>query len=109
MNKAEIGKRIKLLRIANNYNREVFAYKVGISTKFLYEIENGKKGFSADILGRIATTLNVSCDFVIHGREYDERNVNGDIATVISKFDDEQMRNLVDILSSVYDISRKRI
>ena len=38
-----------------------------ISAKFLYEIEMGKKGFSADILCRISRALSVSCDYIMLG------------------------------------------
>ena len=45
MSGAQIGERIRELREVQNYTREVFAEKAGISSKFLYEIETGKKGF----------------------------------------------------------------
>lgn len=49
-----VGERIRELRESQNYTREGFAEKVDISAKFLYEIEVGKKGFSADVLCRIS-------------------------------------------------------
>lgn len=66
-NKA-IGERIAYLRVTNNYTREAFAELIGISTKFLYEIETGKKGFSANTLYKIATSFGVSCDYIITGK-----------------------------------------
>lgn len=56
------------MRVKNQYTREAFAEIVGISTKFLYEIETGKKGFSANTLYKIATSLGVSCDYIITGK-----------------------------------------
>ena len=41
------GMRIKKLRLEKRYTREQLAYLADISDKFLYEIESGKKGFSA--------------------------------------------------------------
>lgn len=61
MSDARIGERIRELREIHNYTREAFAEKVDISAKFLYEIETGKKGFSADTLGKISIALSVSC------------------------------------------------
>lgn len=43
--------------------------KIEISSKFLYEIETGKKGFLADILCRISQALSVSCDYIMFGKE----------------------------------------
>lgn len=41
----QIGKRIRELRKQQNSTREGLAEKAGISAKFLYEIETGKKDF----------------------------------------------------------------
>ena len=48
MEKKEIGERIAYLRVVNHYTREALAEMVGITPKFLYDIETGKKGFSAN-------------------------------------------------------------
>ena len=44
----EAGNRIRILREKENLSREFFSELTGISPKFLYEIETGKKGFSAE-------------------------------------------------------------
>ena len=46
----EAGKRIRKVRENKNYTRDYVSIKADISSKFLYEIENGLKGFSADTL-----------------------------------------------------------
>lgn len=68
----EIGNRIQEKRKIKHYTRDALANKVGISSKFLYEIETGKKNFSADILRRLARELDVSCDYILLG-EKEER------------------------------------
>ena len=65
MEKKEIGERIAYLRVVNHYTREALAEMVGITPKFLYDIETGKKGFSANTLYKIAKALGVSCDYII--------------------------------------------
>ena len=69
MSNKQIGKRIRELREIQEETRETFAEKVGISSKFLYEIETGKKGFSADTLCNISKALSVSCDYIMLGEE----------------------------------------
>lgn len=66
--KKAIGNRIRSLREANKESREVFAEKIDISSKFLYEIECGKKGFSVEVLMRISKVLDVSCDYILTGK-----------------------------------------
>ena len=48
MSYKEIGARIRALREDDGLTRDRLAERVGISSKFLYEIEMGKKGFSAE-------------------------------------------------------------
>lgn len=69
MSDIRVGERIRELREVQNYTREAFAEKVDISAKFLYEIETGKKGFSADTLSRISVALSVSCDYIMFGED----------------------------------------
>ena len=66
-----IGERIKNLRQLHNLTREEVAEKAEISSKFLYEIEKGTKGLSADTLLRIARTLSCSCDYILTGEDYE--------------------------------------
>lgn len=64
----EIGIRIRKLREEQGITREKLASKSEITTKFLYEVENGKKGISAVNLYKIATVLSSSCDYLLLGR-----------------------------------------
>jgi transcriptional regulator with XRE-family HTH domain len=99
-----VGSRIKYLRETNNYTREAFAEMVGISSKFLYEIETGKKGFSIDTLYNISQILGVSCDYILTGYTHypkcDPRIVN-----VIESFDAKQQERVKDILQLIYNLS----
>ena len=61
MTHLELGERIQKLRRANNLTRDQLASKAGLSSKFLYEIETGKKGLSVESLLKIAEGL--SCGY----------------------------------------------
>ncbi|MDR0307949.1 MAG: helix-turn-helix domain-containing protein [Chitinispirillales bacterium] len=63
----EIGKRIKEKRISSGLTREQLAGMARISDKFLYDIEVGNKGMSAETLYRIKTALDVSADWMLMG------------------------------------------
>ena len=50
---------IRKLRQARGVKVSAFAAKVGISAQHMYNIENGYKGASIEVLNRIAAALDV--------------------------------------------------
>ena len=64
----QVGKRLRRIRSQMNLTREQFAENVGISPQFLTEIENGKKGMSADTLFKICSRFDLSADYILLGR-----------------------------------------
>lgn len=98
MSDIRIGERIRELREIQNYTREAFAEKVDISSKFLYEIETGKKGFSADILFRISRALSVSCDYIMTGEDMEHRSTEK-LACVLESLEPKQIGNIQEILN----------
>lgn len=97
MSDIQIGGRIRELREINNFTREAFAEKVDISSKFLYEIETGKKGFSADTLSRIAKALSVSCDYIMFGEDEEHRG-SKKIICVLEKLGPSKVSRIQDVL-----------
>lgn len=61
MTHIEMGERIKKIRKANNLTRDQLASRAGLSSKFLYEIETGRKGMSVESLLKISEAL--SCNY----------------------------------------------
>lgn len=64
-----VGERIKELRLERKMTREELAEAAELSASFLYEIETGKKGFSAYILGNLARALDVQTDYILLGKD----------------------------------------
>lgn len=60
-----VGNRIRDARIYERIRVEALAKACGISTKHLYQIENGKVAFSTEILYRLAKELEVSVDMLL--------------------------------------------
>ena len=67
MNNTEIGQRIQEIRKERGMIRDELAEKAEISTKFVYEVEIGKKGLTAETLARITKALATSSDYLITG------------------------------------------
>lgn len=96
------GERIKELRILNKYTGEELAAKAGISVKFLYNIEQGKQGFSSETLLGLAEALHVKCDYILKGSK--ESVYSNELIEVIDMFDESQMITLVKVLKAVYEM-----
>lgn len=61
----KIGKKIKEKRTEQRLTRDALSFDCGISSKFLYELEIGKKGMSAKTLYKITRALNISIDALL--------------------------------------------
>lgn len=103
MSNVKIGERIRQLREIQNFSRENFAEKVDISSKFLYEIETGKKGFSADTLCRISQALSVSCDYIMFGEEKESRRMQ-EMLSIFEILEPYQINRMQSILKILYEM-----
>lgn len=99
----EAGERIRELRDMLDFSREGLAEKIGISSKFLYEIETGKKGFSSDILCRISRALSVSCDYIMFGEETENQSAQK-MACVLKGLKPLQIRKMQHVLKIFGDM-----
>lgn len=99
----DIGLRVRTLREANDYTRDAFAEKIDISTKFLYEIEMGKKGFSAETLFRISKALCVSNDYLLTGNEI--QKVPEKIVDILEGFTPNQLARVHEILKTMQELT----
>ena len=97
MSSLHIGQRIRELREIQHYSRDFFAEKVGITAQFLYEIETGKKGLSASTLGKIASVLEVSSDYILFGAS-GERQGTERIVNVLEGMDEKQKLKIREII-----------
>lgn len=103
MSNNQVGDRIRELREFQNYTREAFAEKVDISAKFLYEIEVGKKGFSAETLCRISKALSVSCDYIMLGEDNAHRS-NEKIICMLEMLEPKLVSKMQDIVKILYEM-----
>lgn len=99
-----IGIRIRYTRELNHYTREDLAECAEISSKFLYEIENGQKGLSATNLLKICQALDVSCDYILTG--VNKVKCNEELINIIEAFDSTQIQNVKKMLLILLDASK---
>lgn len=84
----DVGNRIRTFRNQKSYSAEELAEKVGISTKYMYQIENGRAGFSTKILYEISNALGVSTDTIL--KENNMTMENNILLEVTGKFTKEE-------------------
>ena len=101
----EIGLRVRSLREANEYTRDAFAEKIDISTKFLYEIETGKKGFSVETLYRMSKVLCVSNDYLLTGNRV--KKIPDKMVDILESFPPNQLAYVQQILKTMQELSVK--
>lgn len=67
LDQIKIGQRIREKREFMKMTREDLASKLGISVRFLSDIEYGNKGFSVQNLYNLSQVLEISMDFILTG------------------------------------------
>lgn len=87
----ETAKRIRELRIAKGYTQKAVAGLLNIDRSSLSNIENGAKPCSIDLLIRLTEIYGVSLDYLVLGRDIDERAAK------------EHLRTLIDALSALME------
>ncbi|MCC8151468.1 MAG: helix-turn-helix domain-containing protein [Lachnospiraceae bacterium] len=88
------GKRILEIRTRRQYSRECLSELAGISAKFLYDIEMGRKGCSAYIMYCLASALGTSVDYLLGIDEDDGTQIE----ELCRMFHGEQKESLAAIL-----------
>ncbi len=115
----EIGTRVYNLRTKSGFSRQYLADQMQISAKFLYEIENGRKGFTVQVLNNLATIFSTSCDYLVRGEEakvvepekapepVKPPEPEKRIDKVLKLFDCEEQDMIAIVLKAVYSVRNK--
>ena len=77
MRRKELGERIEILRMEKKLTRDQLAIRAGLSAKFIYEVEKGRKGLSVDALMKIAKGLSCSYEEILGGKKDDKKYLQG--------------------------------
>ena len=69
----QIGNRIREAREAVGFTQEKLASVLEMSVNHISEIERGISGTSVKTISNICRILHVSCDYIVMGRNTDEK------------------------------------
>lgn len=91
-----IGENVWNRRIELGLTRDELSEKSDISTKYLYEIENGKKEMSVGIFIRLAKSLNTDCNSLVYGKS--DENKFAYIENILSELSGDELMHAERIL-----------
>ena len=102
MNYYDIGNRIRLKRKEQDISQEQLAETVEISITHMSHIETGNTKLSLPVLIKIANALHVGTDELLcDNLVSSERVFTGEIADVVEKCDNTQIRVITDVVKAV--------
>lgn len=98
LDQVEMGRRVRSRREFLNLTREELAGRLGVSSKFIADIEYGEKGISIKRLYLLSQILNTSTDYILAGKkenfseEAEKARLKESILEPLSQCTAEQLR-----------------
>ena len=104
-----IGQRIKARRIEKEFTQENVAEYLDISVSYVSRVERAAVKISLETLVKIATFLEVAPTYLIDGTVTISHNyLQGEFAGIISDFDSDKMKLLLEIAQSINKFTPKQ-
>ncbi|AEB77051.1 XRE family transcriptional regulator [Clostridium botulinum] len=110
---SRIGSKIKEARLKSNMTEKQLAKKIGVSEKFIKEVESGKKVINESVMGKISKVLGKDLNDVTMSFEtevYEEEKVQNTNKKTVEKINDVWNDALGSVLKPVpvygYDMAR---
>lgn len=95
----EIGLRVSQLREHLGLTREKLGELANISDRFIYDIETGQKGMSAESLLKLSKSLQVTSDYLLFGNK---RNTDFSyIIELLKQLDESDLKSVEKILIEI--------
>lgn len=100
--KVRLGKRIRELRNSQKLSQDKLAERVGISGKYLGEVERGEGNVSVEKLESIAVALEVTIGSLLDNAHLENKaDLIKDIGGMLDKADDAEVRLVHRLVSDV--------
>lgn len=96
-----VGKRIMETRIKAGLTREMLAEIAGISTKYVYDIEMGKKNVSLYIIHQVCRGLDINMGYILSEERIDKCD---SLDEICNKFNKKQKKQIIQIIEIIHEI-----
>lgn len=93
-----VGARVRSMREFQKLSREKLAEKANISTQFLSDIENGKKGMTVVTLKKICDALSTTSDSIVYGTVFDD---NPEISAMLRTVPKDKQNDIEQIIQLI--------
>ncbi len=106
--KEKLGKRIRELRKLCGFSQEQLAELMNMDIPNLSNIERGKRFMTAETLEKFAKALNTTeRELFDFSKTEPERYLRVDIEKVLEKFDDNELKFILDIVQSYANLKNR--
>lgn len=89
-NRLDVGNRLRQKRTLLGLSQDVVAEKIGLTQKYYADIERGSCGMSIETLISLGKTLDMTLDYIIHGKLYDKsekKKHTDEVSAILSLLD----------------------
>ena len=98
----KLGNKIKAIRTNKNLTQEYLADAIGCNVSHISNIENNHTKVSLNVLFTIATTLDVTIDYLLSDQCVENaKSIDQEILNSIKNFSDEEKEQLLRIIHAL--------
>lgn len=103
----KFGLKIKKLRERRKLTREKLGEMAEISDRFIYDVETGQKGISAETLYKLSRALNVTSDYLLFEVE-ENKNELSYVTEMLKKLDKDNLESVEKIIIEISKMIYKK-
>lgn len=102
----KLGLKIKKLRERRGLSREKLGEMAEISDRFIYDIETGQKGMSAETLCKLSRALNVTSDYLLFEVEEDKNELSY-VTEILKSLSPSELESVEKIILEISKLTSK--
>lgn len=102
----KLGLKIKKLRERRKLTREKLGEMAEISDRFIYDIETGQKGISAETLYKLSRALNVTSDYLLFEME-ENKNELSYVTEILKNLSPSELESVEKIILEISKLTSK--
>ena len=102
----KLGLKIKKLRERRKLTREKLGEMADISDRFMYDIETGQKGISAETLYKLSRALNVTSDYLLFEVE-ENKNELSYVTEILKNLSPSELESVEKIILEISKLASK--
>lgn len=102
----KMGLKIKKLRERRKLTREKLGEMAEISDRFIYDVETGQKGISAETLYKLSRALNVTSDYLLFEAE-ENKNELSYVTEILKNLSSSELESVEKIILEISKLTSK--